>query len=121
VGNGIANFLNVNRSVTSLTDEARSLRLPRMSQFPKLDGTAVRQASAKSVPVVSNQPGGHGAVLLAGGSGALPEMATDVINADANYAVENVKRDRSNTRPWAGVGLGQLLGRVLGGHRAERR
>jgi hypothetical protein len=44
-------------------------------------------------------------------------MATDVIDLAANFFVENVKRDRSNTRHIAGVG--QWLERVLGSRAAR--
>jgi len=47
----------------------------------------------------------------------LPEMATDVIDLAANYAVENVKRDRPNGRQVAGVG--QWLERMLSSRAAR--
>ncbi|MCX7885653.1 MAG: hypothetical protein N3B01_00140 [Verrucomicrobiae bacterium] len=56
-------------------------------------------------------------VLVACGGGALPEVATDVIDPAANYAVRNVKRDRSNFG--FGAGLGRLLEHVLGSRAAR--
>jgi hypothetical protein len=44
-------------------------------------------------------------------------MATDVIDLAANYAVENVKRDRPNVRQLAGVG--QWIERMLGSRAAR--
>jgi len=60
-----------------------------------------------------------GAVLLARGGGALPEVATDVIDLAANYAVENVKRDRPTRRSVTGQGLGQWLERMLSSRAAR--
>jgi hypothetical protein len=64
-------------------------------------------------------PGGR-PVLVQQNTVVLPEMATDVINLNANFAVENVKCDRPNGRRVAGVGLGRWLSAVLGGQRAAR-
>jgi hypothetical protein len=47
-------------------------------------------------------------------------MATDVIDPSVNYAVENVKRDATASRPWLRVGLGFVLGRIAGGERTAR-
>ena len=114
----MTSLMNVNGSVTNLGGESRQLRLPRFDSFPKLDGTAARQVkTTNAVPVV--RFAGGGARLLACGGGALPEMATDVIDLAANYAVENVKRDRPNNRHGTGVGLGQWLERVLGSRAAR--
>jgi len=89
--------------------------LPRFNQFPKLDGEAARQV--KTTNAAPARPARSGAVLLACGGGALPEMATDVIDLAANYAVENVKRDRPNGRQVAGVG--QWLERMLSSRAAR--
>ena len=113
----MANLMNVNGSLRSLPGESREFRLPRLNPFPKLSGPGLRVASTARPAA---RPVQSGAVLLARGSGMLPEMTTDVIDQDANYAVENVKRDRPNGRPKAGVGLGRLLGRMLGEHHAAR-
>ena len=94
------------------------MKTPWFNQFPKLDGEAARQVRTTSAMPV--RPVRSGAILLACGGGALPEMATDVIDHEANYAVQNVKRDRSDSRRWAGVGLGRWLGQMLGGHHAVR-
>ena len=100
---GMAGLFSVNRSVTSLANESRQLRLPTMNQFPKLNQRISR-------PAVMCMP-----------AGTLPEMTTDVIDVAAGCAVENVKRDRSETRSSARLSLGQLVGRVLGySHRAAR-
>jgi hypothetical protein len=93
------------------------VKAPWFNQFPKLDGKAARQVSATNAAPV--RPARSGAVLLACGGGALPEMATDVIDLAANYAVENVKRDRPNGRLVAGVGLGQWLERMLSSRAAR--
>jgi len=109
---GIIGFLNVNQGVTSLNGESRQYRLPKVSPFPKLDRRIV------SAPVSSVRP----EVLPVGckAAGELPEVATDLIDVDSNYSVENVKRDRSAVRPWSRAGLGMLVGRVLGGDRTAR-
>ena len=114
----IANLMSTNGSVSGLRVKTRSLRLPRSNPFPKLDGHGLRVVSTATP---ATRPASRsGAVLMARGGGALPEMATDVIDHEANYAVQNVKRDRSNGRSAAGVGLGRWLGQMLGGHHAAR-
>src|SRR5262245_4138155 len=100
---GIAGLFNVNGSVKNLGGEARQLRLPTISPFPKLDQRVVRQPMRAG-----------GAVVLSGDTGMLPEMASDVLGVDAGYAVENVKRDRHEVRPAPKVGLAHLVGRMLG-------
>ena len=116
---GIMNFLSLNKSLTSLGDESRRLRLPRMNPFPKLDGRIVRQMCARAERS-SSARGTCGAIIPGGSVSSLPEMATDVIDPRANYAAENVKRDRSGTRLWSGAGLGHFVGQMLGSHRAAR-
>jgi hypothetical protein len=117
---GILNFLNVNRSLTNLNGEVRQFRLPRISPFPKLNSRVVRPTTGGETHVVS-RPVVRGTVIIDGASGLLPEMATDVIDTSASYAVENVKRERSQPRPWSRTGLGHLVGRMLGNsHRAAR-
>jgi hypothetical protein len=113
----IANLMSANGSVSNLQGGVREYRLPRVNPFPKLNGSGARLAST-AMPA-SRAPG-RSPVLLAHGGGALPEMATDVIDQDANYAVQNVKCQRSNDRPWVGVGLGRWVGRLLGGPAAAR-
>ena len=114
---GMANLMNVNGSLRSLPGESREFRLPRLNPFPKLAGQGLRVVSTSrpAARAVSS-----GTVLLTRGSGTLPEITTDVIDQNASYAVENVKRDRPNSRRWAGVGLGRLLGQMLSGHHAAR-
>jgi len=112
---GIAGLFNVNRSVTNFGGESRQMRLPTMSQFPKLDHRIVRQ-QASVQPVRAS-----GAVVLSGDNGLLPEMASDVLGVDAGYAVENVKRDRGFVRPVAKVGLAHMVGRMLGSAQAAAR
>jgi hypothetical protein len=86
-----------------------------LNQFLKLNSEdAWRVRTTNAAPA---RPARSGAVLLACGGGALPEMATDVLDLAANYAVENVKRDRSHRRPSAGVG--QWLERVLSSRAAR--
>lgn len=89
--NDMAGLFNVNRSVTSLAAESRQLRLPAMHSFSKL-----RQNFSRPV-------------TMCVAAGVLPEMTTDVIDVAAGYAVENVKRDRSERR----TGLREWLGRML--------
>lgn len=120
MSNGIMNFLNMNGSLTSLNGEARQFHLPRMNQFPKLNSRIVRPTNDSEQRLVS-RPVARGTVIIGGASGPLPEMATDVIDLSANYAVENVKRERSHPWPWSRAGLGHLVGRMLGNsHRAAR-
>ena len=94
--------------------ESRHFRLPRMNSFPKLDGRQVRQAAGAARAAT------RGGVIIEGQAGSLPEMAADVIDPGVGYATQNVKRDRSAVRPWWGAGLGQVVGRMLGSHRAAR-
>ena len=102
----IAGLFRVNRSVTTLDAETRPMRLPAVSAFPRL--------GAKSAPVAARS----GATLIGGLDSSLPEMTTDVLGVATGYAVENVRRDRIESRPsvW-----GQLVSRMLGSnHRAAR-
>jgi hypothetical protein len=117
---GIMNFLSLNRSLTSQGGEMRQLRLPRMNPFPKLDTRIVRSTNGSGARLAGARPVARGTVIIEGGCGSLPEMATDVIDTSANYAVENVKRDRCGSSPWSRVGFGHLVGRMLGSHRAAR-
>jgi hypothetical protein len=116
---GIMSFLSVNRSLTNQGGELRQFRLPRMNPFPKLDSRIVRATGSDGVRPAS-RPVARGAVIIEGSCGCLPEMATDLIDISASYAVENVKRERSCSAPWSRIGFGHLVGRVLGSHRAAR-
>ena len=113
MGQSMIGFLNVNQGLTNLNGESRQYRLPKTNPFPKLNkriqGPAVRCEAVGTASVPTDTQGGE-----------LPEMATDLIDLSANYAVENVKRDRKEARPWSRVGLSLLVGRMLGGHRAAR-
>ena len=110
--NGIMGLMNVNRSLTSLGGESRQLQLPTMDQFPKLNHKLSRPA------LISAQ---DGMAVIGGAAGMLPEMTTDVIDVAAGYAVENVKRNRGETRSTARLSLGRLVVRMLGySHRAAR-
>jgi hypothetical protein len=111
---GLANFLSVNGSLMSLDGPARPLRLPRTSPFPKLDGRMIRSAHGAGRPAAQ-----RGAVIMVAG-GSLPEVATDVIDGAAQYAVENVKRGRAGAHPWSPAAWGQWVGRLFGGARAAR-
>ena len=115
---GIMDFLSLNRSLTNQGGEMRQLRLPRMNPFPKLDARIVRPDNHNGGLRCVSRPVTRGTVIIEGGYGCLPEMATDVIDTSAGYAVENVKRERSNTSPWSRIGFGHLVGRMLGSHRA---
>lgn len=117
---GIMSFLSVNRSLTNQGGEMRQFRLPRMNPFPKLDSRIVRSTGSDGVRRSVSRPVARGAVIIEGGCGCLPEMATDVIDISASYAVENVKRERSSDAPWSRIGFGHLVGRMLGSHRAAR-
>jgi len=108
----IGNLLNANHSVTGLSGEFREFRLPKSSAFAPLNRKVLPQSSGTSIVRCA---GMGGAALLGGQDGALPEMATDVIDPSVNYAVENVKRDATASRPRLRVGLGFLLGRIAGG------
>jgi hypothetical protein len=116
----ITSFLSLNRSLTNLGGEMRQFRLPRMNPFPKLDGRIVRSSTTSAVARSASCPVARGAVIIEGGCGCLPEMATDVMDISASYAVENVKRERSSSNPWSRIGFGHLVGRMLGSHRAAR-
>ena len=116
----VTGFLSLNRSLTSLGGEMRQFRLPRMNPFPKLDGRIVRTTTNSVVQRSASRPVARGAVIIEGGCGCLPEMATDVMDISASYAVENVKRDRCDSRPWSRMGFGHLVRRMLGSHRAAR-
>ena len=114
---GIMSFLSLNRTLTNQGGEIRQLRLPRMNPFPKLDARIVQQSN-HGLQGATTCPVARGNVIITCGSGHLPEMATDVIDTTASYAVENVKRERA--RPWSRVGFGHLVGRMLESHRAAR-
>jgi hypothetical protein len=116
----VMGFLSLSRSLTNLGGEMRQFRLPRMNPFPKLDGRIVHSAGSNGVTRSASRPVARGMVIIEGGYGCLPEMATDVIDTSASYTVENVKRERSSSNPWSRVGIGHLVGRVLGSHRAAR-
>jgi hypothetical protein len=109
---GMTNFLSLSRSLTNVGTESRQFRLPTMPQFPKLDGSRVRAVN-RTAHTVHN-----GAVIQGGGTGSLPEIATDVIDMRAGYAVENVKRQRDGARLLSRSGIGIFFGRMLGSHRA---
>jgi hypothetical protein len=115
----MTNFLSLNRSLTNLGGEMRQFRLPRMNPFPKLDGRIVQSTNKNGAQRTMSRPVARGAVIIEGGCGCLPEMATDVIDVSASYAVENVKRERSRST-WSRVGLGHFVGRMLSSHRAAR-
>ena len=117
---GIRDFLSLNRSLTNLGGEMRQFSLPRMNPFPKLDARIVRLPNNNGVQRTVSQPVVRGTILIEGGCGHLPEVATDVIDTSASYAVENVKRERSGKNPWSRVGWSHLVGRMLGSHRAAR-
>lgn len=118
----MTSFLSLNQSLTNLDGGTRHFRLPKMNPFPKLDARIVRPTPGggyRSVPI--RKVAAHGAVVIEAQVGSLPEMATDVIDVAAGYAVENVKRERADVRPWSRVGLVHLVGRMLGtSHRAAR-
>jgi hypothetical protein len=114
---GIGSLLSVNRSVTCLSGEFREFRLPKGSAFAPLNRKVLAQPSGTSS---MRCVGTGGAALLGGHDGALPEMATDVIDPSVNYAVENVKRDVTASRPRLRVGLGFLLSRIAGDERMAR-
>ena len=116
----IMSYLSVNRSLTNQGGELRQFRLPRMNPFPKLNSRIVPSNGSDVVARSGSRPVACAAVIIEGGCGCLPEMATDVIDISASYAVENVKRERSSGTPWSRIGLGHLIGRVLGSHRAAR-
>ena len=117
---GIMGFLSLNRSLTNLGGEMRQFRLPRMNPFPKLDSRIVRHTSNNGVQRPASRLVARGAVIIEGGCGHLPEMATDVIDTSASYTVGNVKRERSGSNPWSRVRFGHWVGRMLGSHRAAR-
>ncbi len=117
---GIMNFLSLNRSLTNLGGEMRQFRLPRMNPFPKLDGRVARSSGNNGVQRPASRLVARGAVIIEGGCGHLPEMATDVIDTSASYTVGNVKRERSNDNPWSRRSFGNWVGRMLGSRRAAR-
>jgi hypothetical protein len=117
----VMGFLSLSRSLTNLGGEMRQFQLPRMNPFPKLDNRIVNSVGGHGATQSASRPVARGAVIIEGGCGCLPEMATDVIDVSAGYTVENVKRERSSSNPWSRVGLGHLVGRMLGSsHRAAR-
>jgi hypothetical protein len=103
---GMISFLNLNRGLNDLSG-ARRFRLPTTNPFPKLDQRIAGPAGGAKV-----------AAVIPGQTGSLPEMAGDLIDQSAGYAVQNVKCDHAGTRRWSRVGLTLLVGRVLGEHRA---
>jgi hypothetical protein len=120
--NAILNYLSLSRSLSGRREQVRQFRLPRINPFPRLDSTALRSAiRGEQRPVASRPVAGCGGLIAGVPGGQLPEMATDVIDTAAAYAVGNVKRERSNCRPGSRIGFGHLIGRVLAGHRAARQ
>ncbi len=107
----------MNRSVTGLSGASREFRLPKGSAFAPLNRKALTQPTCAKT---THHPGTGGATLLVSHDGALPEMATDVIDPSVNYATENVKRNTTVDRPWLQVGLGFLIGRTAGSGRMAR-
>lgn len=87
----------------------------RHNPVSELKPEKTRQVKTTDVAPTHRAP--VGAVLLACGGGALPEMATDVLDLAANYAVQNVKRDRSQRRPMPA--WGQWFERVLSSRAAR--
>jgi hypothetical protein len=69
--------------------------------------------------VSSGNVAGRCSKILGGDLGDMPEVATDVIDLSAGYAVENVKRERSSSRASSRTGW-VWVERLLGGHRAAR-
>jgi len=118
----MTNFLSLNRSLTNLGGGSRHFRLPKMNPFPKLDNRIIRPTHVGAQNhVTPRKVAEHGAIVIEAQVGSLPEMATDMIDVAASYPVENVKRERTDLRPWSRVGFGQLVGRMLGtSHRAAR-
>jgi len=114
-GRSMTGFLTLNRNLTTDVGGGRTLQLPRMNPFPKLDR---RVALAATEPVATvgtrHSPSRCGMTVIAD-VGPLPEMTTDVIDEAANFPVENVRRTDSRMRgPWSRAGFGQLVGRMLG-------
>jgi hypothetical protein len=112
-----AGYLSLNRSLMNVDSEFRHLRLPGMNPFPKLDQRIMspQPASAavhRPVSMIGRRPN----LIIGGNPARLPEMATDVIDASANYAVENSRRGRAGGR----FGFGQLIERFFGGRRMAR-
>jgi hypothetical protein len=114
----MAGLFSVNGSLTSFDGGTRQLRLPAMNPFPKLTQTNVRTQAGASAGMVLRR---GGAVLIDARSASVPEMTTDVLDLAASFAVENVKRDRFELRPWSCVGLAQLVGKMLGQSRRAVR
>lgn len=103
----MVSFLNVNRSLQSVGGAARHYRLPRRSPLALLFRRAqpvAANAAALRAPV---------AVLLAGERTALPEMTTEILDWRCEYAVENVKLERTRRQPLvAQVGWTERLRRL---------
>ena len=116
----MTNFLSLNRSLTNLGGEMRQFRLPRMNPFPKLDGRVVRQPGTNDGQRPAARLVARGAVIIEGGCGSLPEMATDVIDTSACYTVGNVKRGGTGGSTWSRGSFGSWVGRMWGSHRAAR-
>ena len=107
-----AGLFRINRSVTTLTAEPRPMQLPSAKPFPRLDQRISRTAAISMRGRVA---------VIDGLAGTLPEMTTDVLDVAEGYVVENVKRDRHESRSALRFGWGQLIERVLGNsHRAAR-
>lgn len=94
-----AGLFNVNRSVTSLGNGARRLRLPAGG------------SCWKSGPPVTAARLWTNAPKVAGG---LPEMETDLDGLDADYAVANVRRSRSTARQQVRAGWTHWMSRMAG-------
>lgn len=104
-----------------MVGENRPFRLPITNPFPKLDQRIVPSINGhEQRPELPRNVAGRCSKILDGDLGGMPEVATDVIDQEAGYAVENVKRERSSSRVLSRGSWGLWVERVLGGRRAAR-
>lgn len=117
-GRSVTNYLKLNQNLRSDAGEFRFMRLPRFNPLPKFDRPAVAAEPAPAAPV-RRAPEPAGTII--DGSGLLPEMTGDLIDAENVYAVSNVRRTDAATRgSWSKFGFSLFVGKVTGGHRAAR-
>ena len=117
----VTNYLKLNQNLRSDDGEFRFMRLPRLNPLPKFQRPALAKESAPTPSPGATRRPPEPAGTIIDGSGSLPEMTGDLIDADNVYTVSNVRRADGATRgSWSKFGFSLFVGKVTGGQRAAR-